>query len=199
MSFHHHTLLIGAGLSALLISATAIAQDGPSFKCSDKMASSVEGLICKSPDLAKLDQTLAAAYSAAQKTAGNRANTLKAEQRGWIKGRDECWKSDDQQACIRDSYNQRIVEVQAGYGLVAAKGPFTFDCGSNGSISATFFQTDPSSINATYKGQQAFMVAVQSGSGVNYKGQNESFWEHQGEALVTWGDGAKQMTCKKKT
>jgi len=41
------------------------------------------------------------------------------------------------------------------------------------------------------------MLAVPSGSGAHYQGRNESFWEHQGEALVTWGYGAKEMTCKK--
>lgn len=198
MSLNHRLLLVCASLSTLSITATVMAEEGPSFKCSDKMTGSVEALICKNPDLAALDRTLATAYNSAVKQAGNRANTLKAEQRGWIKGRDECWKADDQQSCIRDRYRQRIVEVQAGYGLVGSSGPFAFDCGTNGVINATFFQTDPSSMDATYNGQHSFMVAVQSGSGVHYQGQNESFWEHQGEALVTWGYGAKEMTCKKK-
>lgn len=197
MSFLNRVLLVSAGVSALLVASLATAQEGPSFKCSEKMASSVEDLICKNPDLAAQDRNLAAAYDAALKKAGNGAKTLKAEQRGWIKGRDECWKSDDKQACVRDSYSQRIVEVQAGYGLVAGKGPITFDCGGDGTISATFYQTDPSSLIASYKGQRSLMVAVQSGSGVHYTGQNESFWEHQGEARVTWGYGAKEMTCKK--
>lgn len=198
MRFFNRFLWFGAGVSTLLVASLAMAQEGPSFTCSEKMANSVEDLICKNPELAAQDRNLATAYGAALKKAGKSANTLKAEQRGWIKGRDECWKSDDKMACIRDSYSQRIVEVQAGYGLVAGKGPITFDCGSNGPISATFYQTDPSSIVAHYKGQRSLMVAVQSGSGVHYQGQNESFWEHQGEALVTWGYGAKEMTCKKK-
>jgi len=197
MVFLNRVLLVGAGVSALLVASLATAQEGPSFKCSEKMASSVEDLICKNPDLAAQDRKLAAAYDAALKKAGNGAKTLKAEQRGWIKGRDECWKSDDKQACIRDSYSQRTVEIQAGYGLVAGKGPITFDCGDKGTISATFYQTDPSSLIASYKGQRSLMIAVQSGSGVHYTGQNESFWEHQGAARVTWGYGAKEMTCKK--
>lgn len=193
------SLILPMALLSAGLATSAQAAQGPSFKCSEKMQNSVEDLICKSADLSALDLKLAATYDAALKKAGSRANTLKAEQRGWIKGRNECWKADDKDACLRDSYSQRTVELQAGYALVESKGPITFDCGANGNISATFFQTDPPSINATYKGQHSLMVAVPSGSGMNYKGQNESFWDHQGEALVTWGFGATEMTCKKKS
>jgi membrane-bound inhibitor of C-type lysozyme len=34
-----------------------------------------------------------------------------------------------------------------------------------------------------------------SGSGARYLGRNVEFWEHQGEATVTWFD--QQLTCKK--
>lgn len=196
---HFYRTLAGAGLAALAFTSSAVAADGPSFKCSANMSSAVEDIICKTPALGALDRTLAKAYNAALKKAGTTATALKAEQRGWIKGRDECWKSDDKPSCISDSYRQRIVEVQSAYGLVASTGPVTFDCGSNGTVSATFFQTEPPSLAAIYKDQRSLMTAVQSASGSHYQGQNESFWEHQGEARVTWGYGANEMTCKKKS
>ena len=28
------------------------------------------------------------------------------------------------------------------------------------------------------------------------KGRNESLWEHQGEALIIWGYGAREMRCR---
>lgn len=198
MMFYFRKQLIFASLSTLVLASPAMAQEAPSFKCSENMSSSVQALICKTPDLAALDRTLAATYRTALKKAGNRANALKAEQRGWIKGRDDCWKSDDATACVRDSYGQRIIELQTAYSLVASTGPVIFDCANHGSISTTFFQTDPPSLTATYKGQRSLMVAVPAASGVNYKGQNESLWEHQGEARVRWGYGSQEMTCKKK-
>lgn len=198
MSLFYRTMAC-AGLSALAVASSAIAADGPSFKCSAKMSGAVEDIICKSPELGVLDRTLATAYGTALQEAGASANTLKGEQRGWIKGRDECWKSDDKTACISDSYRQRIVEVQSAYGLVASTGPVTFDCGSNGIINTTFFQTDPPSLILIYKEQRSLMTAVQSGSGSRYQGPNESFWEHQGEARVTWGYGADEMICKKQS
>ncbi|WP_259652296.1 MULTISPECIES: MliC family protein [unclassified Pseudomonas] len=72
-----------------------------------------------------------------------------------------------------------------------------FDCASNGRISVTFFQTEPPSLTALYKGRQSLMLEASSASGSRYLGQNESFWEHQGEAAVTWGHGAEEMICKK--
>jgi len=41
------------------------------------------------------------------------------------------------------------------------------------------------------------MLEASSASGSRYLGQNESFWEHQGEAAVTWGHGVEEMICKK--
>jgi hypothetical protein len=34
-------------------------------------------------------------------------------------------------------------------------------------------------------------------SGTNYRGRNETFREHQGEAKITWGYEAPEMLCKK--
>ncbi|MEX1352047.1 MAG: MliC family protein [Desulfobacterales bacterium] len=33
--------------------------------------------------------------------------------------------------------------------------------------------------------------------GTKYQGRNETFWEHQGEASITWGYGTPQKRCKK--
>jgi membrane-bound inhibitor of C-type lysozyme len=40
------------------------------------------------------------------------------------------------------------------------------------------------------------MFSVPSGSSAKYQGGDYSFWEHQGEARVTWGYGAEEMLCK---
>lgn len=197
MTFPLRTMVSSVALSALLTTSLAIAEQGPSFNCSEKMTGSITALICQNPDLAALDRKLATIYRDALKNAGKRGNVLKAEQRGWIKGRDECWKTDDQQACVADSYRRRIVELQTGYGLVTSSAPVMFDCASNGRISVTFFQTEPPSLTALYKGRQSLMLEASSASGSRYLGQNESFWEHQGEAAVTWGHGVEEMICKK--
>jgi membrane-bound inhibitor of C-type lysozyme len=36
------------------------------------------------------------------------------------------------------------------------------------------------------------MYLQQSGSGSKYQGQNESFWEQNGNAIVVWGTAARR-------
>lgn len=152
--------------------------------------------------MSALDRKLSGVYAAAAKIATNEhPPRLKAEQRGWIKGRNECWKSDDKRACVEDAYVRRIAELQAGYRLVPGEGPFRFVCDGNpaSEVVATFFQTTPPTLIAERGGSVSLMYLQRSGSGAKYQGRNESFWEHQGEASVTWGYGAPVMRCAKKT
>lgn len=177
------------------------AASGPSFDCSKVAARSIEALICADASLSALDRTLSGTYSAALKKAANEhPPTLKAEQTGWIKGRNECWKSDDKNACVQDEYVRRIAELNARYRLVAARGPVFLACDGNAAneVVVTFFETDPPTMIAEYGDSTSLMFLAQSGSGAKYQGRNESYWEHQGEASVTWGFNAPEMRCKEK-
>ncbi len=86
---------------------------GPAFDCS-KASGSIADLICESAELARLDQQLNGAYAdrIATATPADR-RLLRAEQRGWIKGRNDCWKSFDPHQCVVDTYNDRITELSA--------------------------------------------------------------------------------------
>ena len=186
-------------LSALLLVSGSTLAQGPAFKCDKVETGSMEALICQDADLAALDQQLASVYEAASKKAVNEhPATLKAEQRGWIKGRDDCWKSQDQKLCVSDSYHQRIVELQARYRLVDSVGPVTWLCDgdSRNQVVVTFFKTDPATLIAERGDSTSLMTQQISASGSRYLGRNESFWEHQGEATIVWGYGAKEMKCK---
>ena len=186
-------------LSALLLVSGSTLAQGPAFKCDKVEAESVEALICQDAGLSALDQQLALVYAEASKKAVNEhPATLKAEQRGWIKGRDDCWKSQDQKLCVSDSYLQRIVELQARYRLVDSVGPVTWLCDgdSRNQVVVTFFQTEPATLIAERGDSTSLMTQQISASGSRYLGRNESFWEHQGEATIVWGYGAKEMKCK---
>ena len=92
---------------------------GPSFACDRVERGSIEELVCRDEALSALDRTLARVYAAAAAKAGNEhPPVLKAEQRGWVKGRDDCWKSDDKRQCVESEYSRRIAELQARYRLV---------------------------------------------------------------------------------
>ncbi|WP_395831141.1 lysozyme inhibitor LprI family protein [Elstera sp.] len=76
-------ILVGFALLAAL-SGVAHAQTAPSFDCS-KASTEVEKTICASPDLAKADVALAAAYREALARAPEEAKPLlRGDQRGWI-------------------------------------------------------------------------------------------------------------------
>ena len=186
---------------AWLLSGAAAMAEGPSFDCAKVESDSIEELICKDEELSALDRKMAEVYAAAATKATNEhPPVLKAEQRGWIKGRDECWKSGDKRNCVQTEYQNRIAELQAKYRLVAVKGPVQFACDGNDAneIVVTFFETEPPTLIAERGDSVSLMYLQRSGSGTKYQGRNETFWEHQGEASITWGYDAPEMHCKKK-
>jgi uncharacterized protein len=172
----------------------------PSFDCAKARPGSSEALICADPALAALDRQLADVYAAARKKAANeKPPVLQAEQRGWVKGRDDCWKAQQggQAACIRGAYVDRIVELQARYRLVAADGPVVLACDGDprNEVVITRFRTEPPSLIAE-RGDQSSLMVRQSGEGERYQGRNESLVQQGAESLVTWGYQAPVMRCR---
>ncbi len=86
-------------------------QTGPSFSCSAVEKGSMEEIVCQNPSLSAMDLKLNGMYKQALVKSKNDP-MLKAEQRGWIKGRNECWKEQDKPACISREYTQRMTELQ---------------------------------------------------------------------------------------
>jgi len=184
---------------ALFFATTAPAQaDSPAFDCARARDGSIEKLICGDAALSSLDRTLAEVYAAAARKAVNEhPPTLKAEQIGWIRGRDDCWKSDDRRACVETEYRHRIASLQARYRLVAGSGPATFFCDGDrrNELVVTFFPTDPKTLIAERGDATSLMFREPTGPGARYIGRNETFTEQDGAAVVTWGYGAPPMRC----
>ena len=98
------------GACALLSVPAHAAQ--PSFDCS-KASHEAELLICKDAELTALDRSLADLYNTLLKhTPASEQKRLKAEQSGWVKGRNECWKASGQRGCIKSEYEARIRELK---------------------------------------------------------------------------------------
>lgn len=89
----------------------ASSEAGPSFSCSAVEKGSMEEIVCQNPSLSAMDLKLNGMYKQALVKSKNDP-MLKAEQRGWIKGRNECWKEQDKPACISREYTQRMTELQ---------------------------------------------------------------------------------------
>lgn len=109
------------------------------------------------------------------------------------------WEADDKRTCVQDAYQLRIAELQDRYRLVQENGPFRFICDENpvNEVIVTFFKTEPPTLIAERGDSVSLMYLQPSGSGAKYQGRNETFWEHQAEASITWGYGAPQMHCTK--
>src|SRR5512139_1454973 len=85
--------IVGIGAGLLCLAASAASAQGPAFDCA-KAEGEVQKLVCSDAGLAALDRTLDVAYKGAvAKAKGQMLATLRAEQRGWVKGSDECWKA----------------------------------------------------------------------------------------------------------
>jgi uncharacterized protein YecT (DUF1311 family) len=98
--------------SPTVVASAPSATVNPSFDCA-KASHEVEELICKDAELADLDRSLAGLYGVVLKNSpSSEQKRLKAEQRGWVKGRNDCWKSSDQRGCVKREYESRISELK---------------------------------------------------------------------------------------
>jgi uncharacterized protein len=169
----------------------------PSFDCS-KASGEIEELICKDAGLATLDRKLAEVYEKASKSwPQDVASEQKAFQRGWIKGRNDCWKAKDKAACVENSYRTRIVELQIQSGQLEAATPVGYLCaGEEGNpFFATFYrETDPPSAVITFGDDQVIAFLEPTRSGAKYTAPSMELWEHDGEAKLDWY-GTK-LQCK---
>ncbi|MGL5360050.1 MAG: MliC family protein [Shewanella sp.] len=191
-----------AGVLATALCLPAIAAESPSFDCGKVQAGSIEEMVCRDAGLIKLDRQLADVYAKATEKAKNeQPPVLKAMQRGWVKGRNECWKSEDKRTCVESSYQTRIAQLQAQYRLVEMTGPVFYACDGNpaNEVVVNYFKTVPATLIAERGDQTSLMFIQPSASGAKYQGQNESLWEHHGEAIIVWGYEAPEMTCTIKT
>lgn len=196
-------LLAALGLALAFAPGAAAQAKGPTFDCA-KAQGEVEKLVCKDAKLGELDRKLDTVYKAATaKAKGAPAKTLVAEQRGWVKGRNDCWKAQAaspefitaswQAASARDcadaQYRLRITELQAVWGLVPAKGPTSYVCQNNpaNEVVATFYQSELPSARLE-RGDQSvtvYQVPVASLNG-KYEGRNVSLTPKGSEIVVWW-------------
>ncbi len=191
-------LSASAALAGLIISPWAAATaSGPSFDCG-QAEGQVQELICSNDSLAALDRLLADVYAIAlENFPRDELAGLKAEQRGWIKGRDDCWKAEDVSACVAEEYYRRTVALQIQSGQLMAPTPVSYNCETSQPMpfTAVFYRdTRPASVVLTYGQDQVIAFATPSASGARYSSGGVEFWEHQGEATVNWF--GEQWKCR---
>ena len=189
-------LLLGPLLFAPLLACAAT----PSIDCA-KAAGAAETLICKDAALAALDNELATLYpKALANLSPEQLKTEKAMQRGWIKGRNDCWKAKDLRQCVEENYQQRITELQIKGGQLMVTTPVDYQCDNKVTLSTNFYNDAklPAAVINLSEGdsqQQVLAYEVPSASGARYEGQNLSLFTKGDEAsLERYGQPALNCT-----
>jgi uncharacterized protein len=190
--------------------------DAPASSCA-KAKGEVETLICSDASLAALDRKLDAVYKAASaKAKGKLATQLREEQRGWVKGRNDCWKANGVETwitatwtvstvkgCVDAHYRLRTSELQAVWQLLPPR-TVSYACQNNpaNEVVANFFETDPAMIRLERGDRTKTLWRVGVVGGDHYEGQNVSV-VRQGNALkVSWLDTntgkTDELQCKER-
>jgi len=160
----------------------------PSFDCA-KAASDAEKLVCGDAELAALDRQLAARYAEAK-------DVDPAVQRGWAKGRDDCWKQQDLRLCVLEAYRTRLVELAiAAPGAVVPK-TVEYRCSNHRDpFTMTYYNDiDPQAAVMVFGNDQAIVFPQPAASGAKYGRTGVEYWEHQGEASVDFF--GNKLSCR---
>ena len=181
----------------------------PAFEC-QKADGEVEKMICKDESLAALDVQLSHLFqmAKAEKQSEERSKEMLAMQRGWIKGRNDCWKSDDKHECIIDNYVSRIHELYSEYPKLKSDnqsgslGPYQVKCPSLKSVAPmeiTYINgVDDGYAYLTWGDRALVLKHAQSGSGTKYsrtyEDQEYVFWSKGADALLDTPE-AKSISC----
>lgn len=181
------------------LSMTAFAGQRPTFDCA-KAQGEVEKAVCADATLAALDVRLAEVYQAAYaKAQGEFAERLRVEQRGWVKGRDDCWKARGVETwitatwtvrsvreCVDARYRLRISELQSVWRLMEPR-TVSYICQGKpaNEVVAHFFDTQPATIRLE-RGDRTMTLWHVGQAGGTYEGQNVSVAHEGGSLKVKW-------------
>lgn len=190
--------------TAAFLGASGPAFAAPSFDCT-KAESRAEELVCSDDALAEIDVRLTDRFAAALDTirsmdvgATAAEDTLRATQRGWIKGRDDCWKADDLRACVEASYLMREAELVAFWMLETPGSTAFWTCSTPADeIVTLFFDTQLPALRFEIGDRVSTASLVRSASGSRYAGDfGEEIWIKGDEALYRAPDPAgTEKTC----
>lgn len=189
-------------LALLLLASPAAAQ---SFDCA-KASTSAEELVCSDARLGALDERIAETYGKALEVARGldagaqeAEDMLKATERGWIGGRDECWKTENVPACVEQSYLRREAELVTQFMLQEPTATTFWACDGNpaNEVVTMFFDTELPSLRFERGDSIDTGTLVPAASGSRYMGSfGREIWIKGEEAQYREPDpDGSEMTC----
>ncbi|OKL45792.1 MliC family protein [Pseudovibrio exalbescens] len=198
-----HTFLAAIPFCVLAVTGTSAATT-PTFDCA-KASGSVEEMICADENLAGLDRKLDEVWQQVSKKEEARAENgdtprveqWKAVQRGWIKGRNECWKAPDVNACVTEAYEKRISELEVLYDIAPLVNAVVYACDGEAPrrISASFYNALKPGVLLERGDETLVGLQAISASGARYVANfGVEFWTKGDTAFVTWPQGT-EFSC----
>jgi len=175
----------------------------PGFECG-RANGAVEQLICSHDELAGLDVELNTvcqdslnAAGSLETAPGQAAAALRTYQHGWIKGRNDCWKSAETSRCVRDAYRHRISELQAQWMLVPKRSSYLLSCADKSQIAVTSYETSHlPAIAVEVADHREIFTAVPAASGTKYQGPfGRYLWMKGCDALFVADQRQEAVTC----
>jgi uncharacterized protein len=158
----------------------------------------VEKLICRDPQLARMDLELYRLYRLAltDERSVPRPDKVMTDQRYWTLDRNQCASTAEPKACIRQAYAERAHQLRQGSAIVRTKdpsrltdGPLAFHCnGLDALVAATYFKAGPDVLYLRWATTSITLSQVPSDSGERYSGQDArgsySFSQNGNQALL---------------
>lgn len=177
--------------------AWADAQYKTSFECA-QASLVVEKLICRDPQLARMDLELYRLYRLAltDERSVPRPDKVMTDQRFWTLARNQCASTTEPKACIRQAFAERAHQLRQGSAIVRTKdpsrlteGPLAFHCkGLDALVAATYFKAGPDVLYLRWATTSITLTQVPSDAGEHYSGQDArgyySFAQNGNQALL---------------
>jgi hypothetical protein len=116
-------------------------------------------------------------------------------QRGWVKGRDDCWKGSDPRGCVEFNYLHREAELVAAWSLEEPTWVATYVCGDKGTeVTASFFDTEIPAVRIDRVGEAEAGVLDSFSEGTRYSAYpGTSLVVDADDAWLQWRDGPEEM------
>ncbi len=193
-------------IAPLLVGTAAVAQQGPSFDCA-RAEAGAEEIVCNDPNLAALDRSLAARYAEVLEAVAGyggdakaQEDRLRTEQRGWVSGRDDCWKAEDEKSCVEQAYLRRESELIARYMLQPPTATVAWTCNGNPAdeVVTAFFNTPIDSVRIERGDTVDIGFIARSGSGARYEASfGRSIWIKGDDATYREADpDGTESSCR---